>query len=204
MKPISDRARSGLLSAVGALLVLCGAGLLLLAPLESVCLTFFSPGGRFAYEGFGYGSLMFFLIAMQMLAYDLLAALLLTLGWGHLKGRRWTPALTQATLWAWLVTGLPVIVVAFFLLAGTKDMAPALAYGSLAALALGYFALPWLLLRWYAGPGVTGHFARRDPGAGPPVALPMPILAAALLYGGFVGLWSRDSGVLVPRVTIYR
>ena len=48
-----------ILALVGVLLMCVGIVAAFFGPLEMVCFYFFSEGGRFAYEGFGFGSFMF-------------------------------------------------------------------------------------------------------------------------------------------------
>jgi len=43
----------------GVVMLLAGIGSLALGPVEMVCFTWFEEGGRFAYDGFGFGSFMF-------------------------------------------------------------------------------------------------------------------------------------------------
>jgi hypothetical protein len=48
-----------ILAAIGALLLCVGIGCALLGPAEMYCFYLFAEGGRFGYEGFGFGSFMF-------------------------------------------------------------------------------------------------------------------------------------------------
>ena len=100
---LSFRDRSGILRFTGAAMLLAGLFLFLLAPLEGNTLTFFSAGGRFEYDGFGFGSLMFGNIVVQVFGYYFLAILLIPLGLGHLALRRWSRRMTRTLLYDWLV-----------------------------------------------------------------------------------------------------
>ena len=93
----------------GVLLLLTGMAAGLLAPIEMYCFYLFSTGGRFHYDGFGFGSFMFANIAAQIIGYYLIAAVFIPLGVGHIKKRRWVSTLSLALLWSWLVIGAPVI-----------------------------------------------------------------------------------------------
>ena len=55
------------ISIIGAFLFLSGIAIGFLGPLEMYCFYLFSKGGRFSYEGFGFGSFMFGNIAMQIM-----------------------------------------------------------------------------------------------------------------------------------------
>ena len=116
----TDRAR--LIAVIGVLLLLVGIAVGFLGPLEMYCFYLFSDGGRFHYEGFGWGSFMFGNIASQIIGYYLIAAMSIPLGYGHLKIRRWARTLSLTLLSSWLVVGAPLIVVVFFILAGSKDL----------------------------------------------------------------------------------
>jgi hypothetical protein len=73
---------------IGVLLLLSGIAIGFLGPLEMYCFYLFSEGGRFNYEGFGFGSLMFANIASQIIGYYLIAIIFILLGFGQLKVRR--------------------------------------------------------------------------------------------------------------------
>jgi hypothetical protein len=146
-------------------LVLLGAGLFaaFLAPIEMYCFYLFSEGGRFYYEGFGFGSFMFGNIASQIIGYYLIAAALIPLGYGHLRLRRWARPFSVALLWFWLVVGLPVILLFMAVLVSSKDAAPVVIFVALVFLVLSYALFPWLLIRFYLGQNVRLTFETRDP-----------------------------------------
>ena len=78
----TDRTR--VIAVIGVLLLLSGIAVGFLGPLEMYCFYLYSEGGRFHYEGFGFGSFMFGNIASQIVGYYLIAALFIPLGYGHL------------------------------------------------------------------------------------------------------------------------
>lgn len=188
----ASRAHGWLLRAGGGLMVLVGGGALVLAPLETICFTWFAEGGRFGYEGFGFGSFMFGNLAIQIAGYYLIAALLIPLGYGHLTLRPWIRPITQALVWCWLVLGVPLTVVLLFILLASKTLTVAVALGAVAACVLAYAVLPAVLLRFYRGAGVTAALvpdapadrdaaaagSRRD--AAPLVPRPAPLVAGDL------------------------
>jgi hypothetical protein len=121
------------------------------APLEMYCFYLFSPGGRFAYDGFGFRSFMFGNIAAQIIGYYLIAAVLIPLGYGHIQLLRRARTLTIALAWTWLVIGAPIVLLVDIILLGSKDLVPPGALGAITLLALSSLALPGLVIRFYGG-----------------------------------------------------
>ncbi len=97
-----------ILKIVGAIMVAVGMVAAYYGPLEVYVFYMFSPGGRFHYDGFAVGTLWFAYLVLQNLGYYLVAALLLPIGIGTFKLRRWTYTMTRALLWLWAVAGLLV------------------------------------------------------------------------------------------------
>jgi hypothetical protein len=176
------RDRRLVLSAIGILLLLVGTGSALLGPVEMYCFYLFSEGGRFHYEGFGFGSFMFGNIAGQIIGYYVIALLCIPLGYGHIKVRRWSRTLSVALLWSWLVVGLPFAVVFMFILLASKELSLAAALVAAVLAALSYFAVPGLLLRFYQSRDVRLTFEARDPRPCGLEELPIPRLVLCCLY----------------------
>jgi hypothetical protein len=174
--------RSAVLAVIGVLLLLAGVAIGFLAPLEIYSFYLFSEGGRFHYAGFGVGSFMFANIASQAMGYYLIAALLIPLGYGHLKMRRWIRTLSLTLLWFWLVVGLPVIIMVFFILAGSKDLSLPAALMALVLLALSYFLFPALFIRFYRGRNVGRTLEAKDARSYWIEDVPLPILVLSSLY----------------------
>ena len=107
------RDRRLVLVGLGLLLLAAGLGCAFLGPVEVYVFYLFSEGGRFAYEGFRFGSFMFGNIALQVVGYYLAAAVLVPMGYGHLRLRRWARPLAEALLWTWTVLGVPLLLVLF-------------------------------------------------------------------------------------------
>ncbi len=170
----------------GVLLLLSGIAVGLLGPLEMYCFYLFSEGGRFHYPGFGFGSFMFGNIAAQIAGYYLIAALLIPLGYGHLRMRRWVRPLTLALLWAWLVVGAPLSVVAAFILVASKDLSLQAVMTVLAFLGLSYLVAPGLLIRFYRGQNARQTLAAQDPRTYWIEGLPTPILVLSALYAFYI------------------
>lgn len=174
-----------LLPVGGILMLLAGLVAALYGPAEAYCFYLFSEGGRFHFEGFGFGSLVFASIAWQVIAYELIAVLLIPLGFGHLRRRRWARVGMIALLWCAWIAGAPLVVVFMFLLS-FKDPAPAAALLAVLAAVLAYLALPGLLMRFYHSPAVRQVFESIEPEPSWVERLPMPVLVLALLFSGYV------------------
>jgi hypothetical protein len=170
-------------------LILIGCGLLVvgtvaafLGPIEMYSFYLFSTGGRFHYEGFGFGSFMFGNIALQIMGYYVIAALFIPLGYGHVRMRRWARPLALSLLKFWLVVGLPLIVVFFLVLVTAKELSLPAVLFAVVVLALSYFAVPGLLIRFYQGRSVRRTFESRDSNPHWIEAFPQPILVLCFLY----------------------
>jgi hypothetical protein len=174
--------RSRVIIIIGIFLLLGGIAIGFLGPLEMYCFYLFSEGGRFHYEGFGFGSFMFGNIASQIVGYYLMAALFIPLGYGHLKMRRWARTLSLTLLWSWLVVGAPLVVVAFFILVASKDLSLPVALMALVFLGLSYLVFPGLLIRFYQGRNVRRTFEVKDTHSCWLEELPIPILVLSSLY----------------------
>jgi multisubunit Na+/H+ antiporter MnhE subunit len=201
--------RTPLIVGIGVLLLLIGIPTGFLGPIEMYCFYLFSAGGRFHYEGFRFGSFMFGNIAAQVIGYYLIAAVLIPLGYGHLKMRRWTRTLALALLWAWLVVGAPLTIVVLFVLLASKDLSLLAAILAMLGLALGYLVVPGVLIRFYQSRNVRLTFEARDPNSYWTESLPMPILVLGslelfyavvlhvpILFNGIFPLFGRFSSGL--------
>ena len=176
------RDRSLVLAIIGILLLAVGVTAALLGPVEMYCFYLFSEGGRFHYEGFGFGSFMFGNIAGQIIGYYAVATLCIPLGYGHFRVRRWARTLSLALLWFWLVVGMPLAIVFFFILVASKDLTPAAVVIAVISLALSYLAAPGLLIRFYQGRNVRLTFETKDPKSYGIEKLPLPVLVLSALY----------------------
>lgn len=176
------RDRSRILVAIGALLLLIGIAVAFLGPLEMHCFYLFSEGGRFHYEGFGFGSFMFGNIASQIVGYYLIAVVLIPLGYGHLKVRRWARTLALTLVGFWLVVGMPLSVVFAFVAVTFKDLSLAVVLIMLVALALSYLVVPGLLIWFYRSRNVRLTFEAKDPKTYGVKRFPIPVLVLCSLY----------------------
>lgn len=176
-----------LLKAAGLGLILLGFVGAYYGPLEIYCFYFFSPGGRFAYEGFGVGSLWFGGLVVQNLGYYAVAAVCLPLGIGHLGLRRWGLKLTRLALWFWLGAGLLLAGHAALLVPAVLqlDASREVLLGQMAAVGLaglvGLVALPAAGLWLYNSGRVRAAFGQNGPRNTWIERTPLPVLALLLL-----------------------
>lgn len=175
------RDRRLILMALGLVLLLAGIGCAFLGPVELYVFYLFSEGGRFYFDGFRFGSFMFGNIALQVAGYYLVAALLIPLGYGHLRLRRWARPLALALLWTWLLLGVPLLVVLFFMTVSVKDLTVGGGAVFVVLLAASYLVVPWLGIRFYQGWNVRATFETHDAQPSALAARPMPILVICLL-----------------------
>ena len=180
------RDRSRVVRIAGLVMLLLGAGFGLLGPLEMYCFYLFSPGGRFAYEGFGFGSFMFGNIASQIAGYYMISALLLVLGYGHLRLRRWCRVVALAVVRCWQVLGAPLVVITFFVLLASKEIGWPAAIAAAVLLIFSYAVLPTLLLRFYRGQDLYCTLVAADPIPSRLESKPITILVLCGLYGFYV------------------
>lgn len=175
--------RSRLLVGFGALLLLAGFALALLAPAEFYAFYLFSPGGPFYYEGFGFGSFMFGNIAAQIMGYYLIAALLIPLGLGHVRLRSWARTFSLVLLHAWLVVGVPMTILFFLVLFASKDLPPFAPWAAVVLIPLFYPIVPLLLIRFYQSRHVMATFNRHDSPEHWLEGRPLPVLVLGFLLG---------------------
>lgn len=157
--PSPHRTTRLILRTIGVLLLLAGLFLLILAPLEIVTLSYFAEGGRFEYEGFRVGGLMFGNIIAQIFGYYLLAAVAIPLGYAHLRLYLWARGLAETLLYVWLVLGLPLTIVATAILLASKELPTSAFPALILAFLLLYPVLPLILLRFYRGRAVKEIFS---------------------------------------------
>ena len=177
----TDRGR--LLVGLGVLLLLAGVALAILAPAEIYTFYLFSVGGRFHYDGFGFGSFMFGNIAAQIMGYYLIAILLIPLGLGHISLRPWARIFALVLLVAWLVVGVPMTIVFFMVLFASKDLLALASWAAVLLIPLFYPVVPLLLLRFYQSRDVKATFHRRETGEGWLEGRPLPVLVLSFLLG---------------------
>jgi len=210
--------RTPVLAVIGALLLVVGVAAALFGPAEMYCFYLFSEGGRFHYEGFGFGSLTFGSIAWQIIGYYVIALLFIPLGYGHLRLRCWVRVLSLSLLWCGWIVGAPLMIVFLFILS-VKEMSPTAALLVVIALGLSYLIVPGLLIRFYKSQDVRQTFEAKDANSYWIERLPMPVLVLTVLFIFYVvvlhvpiffngifplfGIWLSDiQGILVLDISI--
>jgi hypothetical protein len=171
-----------ILAGIGVIILLIGIVAAFYGPIEMYCFYLFSEGGRFHYEGFGFGSFMFGNIATQIIGYYVIAVVAIPLGYGHLKVRRWVRPLAVTLLWSWLVVGLPLVIIGLLILITAKKLPLIAILVIMILLALAYFVIPGLLIRFYQSRSVRAFFEARKPTVHPIETFPIPILVLCTLY----------------------
>ena len=216
---IFDQRPIAVIRLVGIVLLLIGVASALVGPAETYVFHLFEEGGRFHYEGFGFGSLMFANIVIQIVGYYIIAALCIPLGYGHLTLRWWARTAMTTLLIDWLIVGLPLSLIALAILVTSKELSLA----SLPVVALGFIllypVLPIALLRFYRSRTARRAFQAADvPSnwlsdtpeavkvAGSLMVLVALTLHFPLLFGGFFPLFGRVvlglPGVLIIDLSI--
>jgi hypothetical protein len=180
------RAASLLIRLIGGVLLSVGLLAAFIGPLEIYTFYLFSEGGRFQYAGFGFGSLMFGNITIQVIGYYAIALLCLPLGVGHLRLSRWSRQMALALLWDWLILGLPLSVIIFLMLVTSKDPSP----GSVPVLVflflLLYPVLPMASILLYRSRGVRAAFELGPARSNWIDHTPLPVLVLGTLQLLFV------------------
>jgi len=178
--PGADRNLSPILALIGAALIVVGAIAAFMGPVEVYCFYLFETGGRLAYDGFGFGSLLFGIIAWQIAGYYVIALLCIPLGAAHVRPRRWARVLMLSLLWCALILGLPLLMV-FLVMLSFKELSGAGAVLLVVVLAALSLVGPALLIRFYSGESARRTFEARDPTPHPIEHLPLPVLVLTTL-----------------------
>jgi hypothetical protein len=100
--------------------------------------------------------------------------------------RRWARPLALAAVWFWVVAGIPLLLVAFFVLLASKDLPVVAVVAAAGLLVLSYALLPVLLIRFYRSWNTVRTFEERDPAPSWVEQVPVPLLVLAAL--GLLGL----------------
>jgi hypothetical protein len=171
------------LRAFGAVILLAGVASAVIGPLELYSFYLFAAGGRFHYEGFGFGSFMFGFIAIQIIGYYVIAVLLIPVGYGNLALRPWARHATLALIWCWLVLGVPLLLLLIFTVFSIKELPFTAAVALLVAIASTYPLLPLLLRCFYRADRTREVFERRGIGERPSwlERVPLSVLVLAIL-----------------------
>ena len=174
--------RSFLLKGFGLLLLLVGFTGAVFGPLEMYAFNLFTEGGRFHYPGFGFGSFMFGLIAVQIMGYYVIALICIPLGYGHWMVRRWICRVMLTLLWSWLILGIPLLIAFLVMLIASKESTGLLDFLLVPLVPAAYLVVPALLIWFYSSESVRMTFAARDHNQNWIDQQPIPILVLSFLY----------------------
>jgi hypothetical protein len=176
------------LKTIGIILTLVGLVAAYYGPLEINVFYLFSEGGRFYYEGFGFGSFWFAALVVQNIGYYAIAALLIPVGIGHVQLRRWALTLTRLYCWFWLGAGISLIVNLVVLIppALRLGLSRAVLMVRSAGIGVSSFSflvlLPVLALWFYKSKKVSLLFEERDSNNYWTERFPFSLLAVLLLF----------------------
>ncbi|MBN1311309.1 MAG: hypothetical protein JXB30_07805 [Anaerolineae bacterium] len=177
--PSKDRSR--LLKVFGVLLLLIGFFFAFVGMVEMYCFYLFAEGGRFHYEGFGFGTFMFANIATQIAGYYVIAVIGIVLGAGHLGLKRWAHDLSLTLFVSWLIVGLPLTLIALLMFITAKDPTAISFLLALPFAALVYPVAPFLLMRFYRSRAVCHTFEQADPHPSWLADIPLPVRVLCVL-----------------------
>jgi len=190
---MSERTAIRIFRGMGAFMLLLGSAALVIAPLEMICFTWFSEGGRFGYEGFGFGSFMFGNLAIQILSYYVIALLAIPIGAYHWMLRRSIRPVMLALLRIWWILGIPLLLVFLFVLLASKTLILGVAVVAFALALLSYTVLPAILGRFYRSESVGQVLERNHPGPTRTDVLGVPVLTVV----GLAVFWLLGLHVLL-------
>jgi hypothetical protein len=180
-KKFKDRRK--ILYTLGIIFLTIGIICIFIAPLEVICFYFFIEGGRFYFEGFNFGSLLFSFIAVQIIGYYIIAAVFIPLGYGHLKLRFWVRRLSLALLWFWMIVGIPCTILFALALAASKE--PSL-WLVITIMPLMYPVVPAALIWFYRKKDVELTLKSEDKKTYQLDKIPMPVLVILFLFSFYI------------------
>jgi hypothetical protein len=168
-----------IITLIGLVLLIAGIIAAFIGPVEMYCYSLFTEGGRFHYEGFSFGSMIFGSITMQIWAYYIIALICIPLGYGHVKKHAWIQKISLALLWSWFIVGIPILPILFFIFITNKEPSVVTALLSAAGCVLSYTLLPVLLIKFYNGKNCAmalnqGHDSIKT--------YPLPLIVLLVLY----------------------
>ncbi len=175
--------RRKILYTFGIIFLAIGIICIFIAPLEVTCFYFFIEGGRFHFEGFNFGSLLFSFIAVQIIGYYIIAAVFIPLGYGHLKLRFWVRRLSLALLWFWMIVGIPLTILFSLALAASKE--PSL-WLIITIIPLMYPVVPAVLIWFYRKKDVELTLKSKDKKTYWLDKIPMPVLVILFLFSFYI------------------
>ncbi len=126
--------------------------------------------------------------------YAVLAVLLVSLGIGSIRARRWARALTLVLAWMWLAMGVTALLIVSIWMPDMSEMAPpgqqippqamifiqVVMFGTMGCM---YIALPGIFVSFYQSRHVKATCEFKDPQVRWTDRCPLPVLALSLMLG---------------------
>jgi len=164
-----DRARQ--LAVIGEFLILLGVLTVFFAPLPMY----------WVYDGQpGRGGLSFACLVCQIIASYVIAAILILVGYGTRKVRRWARTFSLTLLELGVVVGLAFIPPIFGLFCNPLGVILGVLFGLLAVPCA--LLVPWALINFYENRDIALTFETKDPNTYWTEKVPMPILVLTFLF----------------------
>ena len=180
------KGRELIIRVFGILLFLMGVVAALLGPAEIFCFYLFSKGGMFHYEGFRFGSFMFGTIAAQVLGYYFIASILVPVGFGTMRLKKWSHHFMLALVQFWIIGGLPLIAAFLFVLISSKSLTYFILILIGILLLVSYPILPFIVIHFYKSQKTFLIFEKHASTTTWIETIPIPILSLSILFIFFI------------------
>lgn len=156
--------RKILIRITGILFLAVGLISLFIFPAEFTSFYAFTEGGKFHYEGFAFGSLMFAFIISNAMAYFTFAVFCIPLGMGNLKLKKWGLNLSLACLKTISIIGMTLMIAFLFSFELIKKLELYQTLLILSFLIIFLIALPFAAIKFYINPKTGSLFQESVPG----------------------------------------
>jgi len=150
--------RKVLIKIIGVFCLVVGLFSLFLIPAEFTSFYAFSEGSNFYYKGFGFGSLMFAFIILNVLAYFTLAVSSIPLGIGNFTLKKWGLNLSLAFSKTTLIIGIATLISFLSSFDLIKVLEPYQTLIILTFFLVFLIIVPYALIRFYKNPKTTQLF----------------------------------------------
>jgi len=160
--------------------MLVGVLAIFLAPFP---MYWFVYGRHLGGGGRGIATSAFVCLVCQIIACYVIGAILILLGYGHRNVRRWARTLSLTLLYVWLVLGLPLTLLFFYVLFWFVVAIVGILLGLLVlpCALLVWLVLPRTLIQFYESRDVVLTFETKDPNTYWTEKVPLPILVLTSL-----------------------
>lgn len=219
MNEYSNKISHHIIFIIGLLLLIIGTIAAFAGPVETYSYYLFAEGGRFHYEGFGFGSFIFGNITMQIWGYYIIALICIPLGYGHLKKHIWVQKISLTLLYVWFIVGIPILPIILFIIVTNKEPSLLLIILSAILCLLSYTLIPAILIKFYKSKSVEMILNKSSNKYSLIDNYPMSLLMMLILYifyiyafhvlllfkgiFPFFGLWITDFiGIILISISI--